>query len=114
MRFEPAAHLPLLRGLRLWRFRARRPGRLFKKESRFILPHFFGFFLGEEWHGSWRWNPDEGQVKITHVVIRLYGVRDPEENEKTSSFSQEGKHTGSTYRNDVNTANICKLISFIA
>lgn len=40
----------------------------------FLLPHFFGFFLGEEWHGSWRWNPDDGQVKITHVVIRLYGA----------------------------------------
>eukprot|EP00435_Cladocopium_sp_Y103_P048433 s18_g14.t1 len=40
----------------------------------FFLPHIFGFFLGEEWHGSWRWNPDDGQVKITHVVIRLYGA----------------------------------------
>ncbi|CAJ1406053.1 unnamed protein product [Effrenium voratum] len=40
----------------------------------FLLPHCFGFFLGEDWHGSWRWNPDDGQVKITHVVIRLYGA----------------------------------------
>lgn len=39
-----------------------------------LVPHLFGFFLGEEWHGSWRFNPDEGQVKITHVVIRLYGA----------------------------------------
>ncbi|CAK9084359.1 unnamed protein product [Durusdinium trenchii] len=42
--------------------------------NEFLLPHFFGFFLGEEWHGTWRWNPDDGQVKITHVVIRLYGA----------------------------------------
>jgi len=34
----------------------------------------FSFFFGEEWHGSWRYNPDDGQVKITHVVIRLYGA----------------------------------------
>ncbi|CAE8713460.1 unnamed protein product, partial [Polarella glacialis] len=40
----------------------------------FLLPHLFGFFLGEEWHGSWRFNPEEGQVKITHVVIRIYGA----------------------------------------
>ncbi|CAE7943214.1 ML4 [Symbiodinium necroappetens] len=39
-----------------------------------MLPHLFGFFLGEEWHGTFRWNPDDGQVKITHVVIRLYGA----------------------------------------
>eukprot|EP00930_Biecheleria_cincta_P039071 TRINITY_DN26875_c0_g1_i1.p1 TRINITY_DN26875_c0_g1~~TRINITY_DN26875_c0_g1_i1.p1 ORF type:complete len:163 (+),score=21.39 TRINITY_DN26875_c0_g1_i1:19-507(+) len=40
----------------------------------FLLPHLFCFFLGEEWHGSWRWNPDDGQVKITHVIIRIYGA----------------------------------------
>eukprot|EP00933_Yihiella_yeosuensis_P000857 TRINITY_DN101370_c0_g1_i1.p1 TRINITY_DN101370_c0_g1~~TRINITY_DN101370_c0_g1_i1.p1 ORF type:complete len:156 (-),score=17.75 TRINITY_DN101370_c0_g1_i1:119-586(-) len=40
----------------------------------FLLPHIFGFFLGEEWHGSWRWNPDDNQVRISHVTIRLYGA----------------------------------------
>mmetsp|Transcript_58760 Transcript_58760/g.140033 ORF Transcript_58760/g.140033 Transcript_58760/m.140033 type:complete len:161 (+) Transcript_58760:117-599(+) len=39
-----------------------------------LVPHAFGWFLGEEFHGTWRWNPDEGQVKVTHVVIRLYGA----------------------------------------
>mmetsp|Transcript_234 Transcript_234/g.791 ORF Transcript_234/g.791 Transcript_234/m.791 type:complete len:162 (+) Transcript_234:94-579(+) len=39
-----------------------------------LTPHLFGWFLGEEFHGSWRWNPSEGQVKVTHVVIRLYGA----------------------------------------
>ena len=39
-----------------------------------LFPHLFGFFFGEQWHGSWRFNPDDGQVKITHVVIRLYGA----------------------------------------
>eukprot|EP00928_Gymnodinium_smaydae_P076835 TRINITY_DN59930_c0_g1_i1.p1 TRINITY_DN59930_c0_g1~~TRINITY_DN59930_c0_g1_i1.p1 ORF type:complete len:190 (-),score=37.88 TRINITY_DN59930_c0_g1_i1:56-571(-) len=39
-----------------------------------LFPHLFGFFLGEEWHGNFRWNPDDGQVKITHVIIRLYGA----------------------------------------
>ncbi|CAK0862093.1 unnamed protein product [Prorocentrum cordatum] len=38
-----------------------------------LFPHVFGFFFGEQWHGSFRFNPDDGQVKITHVVIRLYG-----------------------------------------
>lgn len=38
------------------------------------LPHLFGFFFGEEWHGAMRFNPSDGQVKITHVVIRLYGA----------------------------------------
>mmetsp|Transcript_101976 Transcript_101976/g.227870 ORF Transcript_101976/g.227870 Transcript_101976/m.227870 type:complete len:164 (+) Transcript_101976:94-585(+) len=39
-----------------------------------LLPHCFGFFFGEQWHDSWRYNPDDGQVKITHVIIRIYGA----------------------------------------
>eukprot|EP00927_Polykrikos_kofoidii_P079644 TRINITY_DN7643_c0_g1_i1.p1 TRINITY_DN7643_c0_g1~~TRINITY_DN7643_c0_g1_i1.p1 ORF type:complete len:184 (+),score=30.53 TRINITY_DN7643_c0_g1_i1:63-554(+) len=40
-----------------------------------IFPHMFGIFFGEEAHGSLvRWNPDDGQTKITHVVIRIYGA----------------------------------------
>eukprot|EP00446_Apocalathium_sp_SHHI-4_P015335 CAMPEP_0177199948 /NCGR_PEP_ID=MMETSP0367-20130122/25951_1 /TAXON_ID=447022 ORGANISM="Scrippsiella hangoei-like, Strain SHHI-4" /NCGR_SAMPLE_ID=MMETSP0367 /ASSEMBLY_ACC=CAM_ASM_000362 /LENGTH=194 /DNA_ID=CAMNT_0018648341 /DNA_START=58 /DNA_END=643 /DNA_ORIENTATION=- len=40
-----------------------------------LFPHLFGLFLGEGWHGAFlRWNPDDPQVKLTHVIIRLYGA----------------------------------------
>mmetsp|Transcript_56267 Transcript_56267/g.127931 ORF Transcript_56267/g.127931 Transcript_56267/m.127931 type:complete len:169 (-) Transcript_56267:296-802(-) len=40
-----------------------------------LVPHLFGIFLGEGLHGSFfRWNPDDEQVRLTHVVIRMYGA----------------------------------------
>jgi hypothetical protein len=41
----------------------------------FVFPHVFGFFLGEEWHDGFRYNPtDDPEVKVAHVCIRLYGA----------------------------------------
>eukprot|EP00929_Paragymnodinium_shiwhaense_P093682 TRINITY_DN53905_c0_g1_i1.p2 TRINITY_DN53905_c0_g1~~TRINITY_DN53905_c0_g1_i1.p2 ORF type:complete len:161 (-),score=25.88 TRINITY_DN53905_c0_g1_i1:262-744(-) len=40
-----------------------------------LVPHLFAVFLGEEMHGRiFRWNPDDGQTKLTHIVIRIYGA----------------------------------------
>eukprot|EP00928_Gymnodinium_smaydae_P004028 TRINITY_DN11411_c1_g3_i1.p1 TRINITY_DN11411_c1_g3~~TRINITY_DN11411_c1_g3_i1.p1 ORF type:complete len:183 (-),score=16.66 TRINITY_DN11411_c1_g3_i1:246-794(-) len=39
-----------------------------------VMPHFFGWFFGEEWHSTLVWRLEHEHQQVHHVIIRLFGA----------------------------------------